>query len=70
VALVPVFARVAVERLARLAERLDQRREQASARGQDVLDVRRAPAEVASLDECIALHVAQAIHERAAADGV
>jgi hypothetical protein len=69
-ALVPVFALVAVERLARRAQRLDQRREQAAPRREDILDVRRAPAEVASLDERVALHVAQAIHKRAAADGV
>ena len=54
----PVVAVVAVERLARGAQRVEQRSEQPPALGQQVLEVRRAAAQVAPLDERVALHVA------------
>src|SRR2546423_7916035 len=63
----PVFAVVAVERLPDGAQGFEERREQTPALRQDVLDVRGAAAEVASLDEFVAQHVAQAVCERATA---
>ncbi len=61
---------VAVERLAEFSEGVEERQEQAPALGQDVFDVGGATAEVASLDERVLFHVAQATDQRAAADGV
>lgn len=65
-----VGAFVAGERRAKLLECVEQWEEQATARGEVVFHVRRAPAEIAPFDERVLLHVAEATDERAAADRV
>lgn len=65
-----VVAVVAAEGVAEGAQGFEERGEEAAAVGQGVLDVRGAAAEVAALDEAVVLHVAEAVHEGAAADGL
>ena len=67
-ALHTVFTFIAVERFAQSPQSVQEGKEQTTAFGQDILDVRRTAAIITTLDEQVPLHIAQASDERAAAD--
>ncbi len=63
-----IFALVAIERLAQFSQSIEKRKQEASALSQDVFDVRWTAAIITAFDKRIVFHIAQAIHQRAAAD--
>ncbi len=69
-ALAALSAFVAVKRDASFSQCVEKRKKKASAFSQNVFDVRRAAAVIVAFDERIGFHIAQAAHQRAAADGM
>ena len=65
-----VFAFVAAEREAELAQAVEHGEQEPPAIRQRIFDVRGAAAVVAAFDECILFHIAESADECAAADGV
>src|SRR4051794_7074940 len=67
-ALSPVFTFVTVQGFAQATQTLQERNEQASARRQKILDVRRAAAKILALDKAVMLHITKPPDQCPAAD--